>query len=131
GWRAAAGDLGWLADPSASGGQGVRGEHTGPGVAGGPAGLCARPQPLGRRRLASSEGCRAAQLGVPGPGRVAPGTRPRRRAPATEASSGPFLLCTGRAESEGNLNLFAQRSVRSPAPLLSDRRVPCPARTII
>src|SRR3954463_10298053 len=61
--------------------------------------------------MASPEGCRDAQLGVPRPGRVAPGTRSRRRAPPTEASSGPFLLCTGRVEAEGNLNLFAQRSV--------------------
>ena len=49
--------------------------------------------------------------GVPRPGRVASGTRPCRRAPATEASSGPFLLFTDRLELEGNLNLFAQRSV--------------------
>jgi transposase len=32
-------------------------------------------------------------------------------APAAEASSGPFLLCTGRVEAGGNLNLFVQQSV--------------------
>ena len=51
----------------------------GPGVAGGPAGLCPRPEPLGRGRVASPEGCGDAQPGVPRPGRVASGTRPCRR----------------------------------------------------
>ena len=36
--------------------------------------------------------------GVPGLGRTATGARPRSRATATEASSGPILLCTGRIE---------------------------------
>src|SRR5512142_2807112 len=116
GGGAAAGDLGRLADPSAGGGPGVRVEHAGSGVAGGPAGIRPRPQPLGRGRVAFPEGCRDAQPGVPGPGGGAPGTRPRRRAPATEASSGPLLLCTGRVEAPGNLNLIAQRSVKTEEP---------------
>ena len=53
--------------------------HAGPGVAGGPAGLCPRPEPLGRRGLASPEGCGDAQPGVPGPGTVARGIPPRCR----------------------------------------------------
>ncbi len=96
-----AGDLGRLADPSAGGGQGVRVEDARPGVAGGPAGVCPGPEPLGRGRLAPPEGRRDAESGVPGSGRIAPGTRPRRRATATETSSGPILLCTGRI---GNLS---------------------------
>ena len=54
-------DLGRLADPSAGGGQGVRGEHAGPDLAGGPAGIRPGPEPLGRRGVASPEGCRDAQ----------------------------------------------------------------------
>ena len=88
-------------------------EHARQGLAGGPAGLCPRPEPVGRGGLASPQGRRDAQPGVPGPGGVAPGVPPRGRAPATEAPSGPFLLCPGRIEAPGNLNLFAQRSVRT------------------
>jgi transposase len=56
-------------------------------------------EPLGRGRLAPLEERRDAEHGVPRPGRIAPGTRPRCRAIATETSPGPLLLRTGRVDS--------------------------------
>src|SRR5207248_3082233 len=105
------GHLGRLADPSAGGGPGVRGEHAGPGVGGGPAGVRPRPQSLGRGGVGSLEECRVAQRRVARPGGVGAGGLSRHRATATQASSGPFLLCTGWVEAPRNLIVFAQRSV--------------------
>ena len=84
----AAGDLGWLADSPAGGGQGVRGGHARPGVAGGTAGLRPGPQPVGRGGLEPSQERGDAEPGVPRPRRIAPGVSPGDRSPAAEAPFG-------------------------------------------
>src|SRR5665213_2406094 len=107
------GDLGWLAYPPSGSSEGLRVGDRRQDVAGISAGICSRSEPLGRRRLALSQGCGNAQPGVPGLGRVASGVPPRGRTLAPEAPFGSILLCTGWVASQENVTFSAQRSVNS------------------
>src|SRR5437016_5730192 len=90
---AAAGDLGRLADPPASGGEGVLERVRGArGLGGALAGLRPGPEPLGYRRLGPPQARGDAEPGVFGPGGTAPGTPSRHWPPAPETEADPGIL---------------------------------------
>src|SRR6266545_7551760 len=90
---AAAGDLGWFADPPACGGEGVLERDRGTrGLGGTLAGLRPGPEPLGYRRLGPPQARGDAEPGVFGPGGTAPGTPSRNWPPETETKTDPSFL---------------------------------------
>src|SRR5207245_11036924 len=104
------------------------GGHAGQDLGGGPAGLCPRLEPVGRRRLASSQERGDALSGVAGSGGVAPRIPPRRRSPAAKTAFVPVLLRPGWIEDPTRVTFFAQRSVigldRASSPPAKSRHWP-------